>query len=123
MKKNAFTLVELLAVIFILGILVCIIYPVIKSVFNDSRKSIYFTSSEELVNKMTEYYVRKKINGSFDGCTYDFNSNSCDCEGFSFDGKKPDSGIIVLDSKGNINGEIGFGNFLFEIINGQVNGV
>lgn len=123
MKKNAFTLVELLAVIFILGILVCIIYPVIKSVFNDSRKSIYFASSEELVNKMTEYYVRKKINGSFVGCTYDFDSNSCDCEGFSFDGKKPDSGRVILDSKGNINGEISFGKFLFQIVNSEINDV
>ena len=49
MKNRAFTLIELLAVIIILGILMLIAIPSVTSYINNSRKSTYVTTVNELV--------------------------------------------------------------------------
>ena len=50
MKKNGFTLIELIGVITILGVLVLIIYPVIDDVFNDSSSNLSKNQKESLEN-------------------------------------------------------------------------
>ena len=49
MNKKGFTLIELLAVIIILGILMIIAIPSVTKYINDSRKSSYIDTAEELV--------------------------------------------------------------------------
>ena len=49
MNKKAFTLIELLAVIIILGILMLIAIPSVTNYINNSRKSTYVTTVNELV--------------------------------------------------------------------------
>ena len=49
MKRKGFTLIELLAVIIILGILMLIAIPSVTSYINNSRKSTYITTIDELV--------------------------------------------------------------------------
>ena len=48
-KKRAFTLIELLAVIIILGILMIIAIPAVTSYISDSRKSAYVNTAKEVV--------------------------------------------------------------------------
>lgn len=50
MKKNGFTLIELIGVITLLGILVLIIYPVIDDVFNNSSSNLSESQRESLEN-------------------------------------------------------------------------
>ena len=49
-KKRAFTLIELLAVIIILGILMIVAIPSVTSYINDSRKSAYVDTAKEIVS-------------------------------------------------------------------------
>ena len=56
MRKNAFTLIELLAVIVILAIIALIAVPVVINIINDSK-----SSSEEESLKLYEDSVQKMI--------------------------------------------------------------
>ena len=49
MKNRAFTLIELLAVIIILGILMLIAIPGVTSYINNSRKNVYVDTAKELI--------------------------------------------------------------------------
>ena len=53
MKDKAFTLIELLAVIIILGILMLIAIPSVTKYINDSRKNTYVSTAKELVRGTT----------------------------------------------------------------------
>ncbi len=50
MKKNGFTLVEILAVVIILGILMIIAVPAVSKYVNDSRKSTYILTAKEYID-------------------------------------------------------------------------
>ena len=56
-KKKAFTLIELLAVIIILGILMIIAIPSVTSYINNSRKSAYVDTAKQIVSG-----ARNKVN-------------------------------------------------------------
>ena len=49
MKEKGFTLIELLAVIIILGVLMLIAIPSVTSYINDSRKSTYVSTVQEMI--------------------------------------------------------------------------
>ena len=49
-SKKAFTLIELLAVIIILGVLMIIAIPSVTSYINSSRKSAYITTAQNFVD-------------------------------------------------------------------------
>ena len=55
MNKKGFTLVELLAIIVILGIIITIVYPLVVSTINDAKKNAY-TSQKEIVIKAAKLY-------------------------------------------------------------------
>ena len=61
MKKNAFTLVELLSVIVILGLIMAIVVPAVVNTINDSKQKAYETNIES-IKSATESYM----NMSFD---------------------------------------------------------
>ena len=62
-KKNAFTLVELLAVIVILAIILVIAVPKILNVIADSTKSSFESSVVMIASSAEKDYQIKKING------------------------------------------------------------
>ena len=57
MKKNGFTLVEILAVIFILSLLAVIITPVVTDLVKDSEQSLYDKQVDNIVKAVQKYGV------------------------------------------------------------------
>ena len=114
MKKNAFTLVELLAVIIILGLIGLLIIPKVTETIKDSRKNTYEISANALSRTATNYYLDQKMqNKNIQSCTYDFTNNTNTCEGLEFTGKKPDSGKITINENGKIAMAIQFDKYCY----------
>ena len=114
MKKNAFTLVELLAVIIILGLIGLLIIPKVTETIKDSRKNTYEISANALSRTATNYYLDQKMqNKNIQSCTYDFTNNTNTCEGLEFTGKKPDSGKITVKKNGEIAMAIQFDKYCY----------
>lgn len=57
MKKNGFTLVEILAVIFILSLLAVIVTPVVTDLIKDSEQSLYDKQVNNIVNAVKKYGI------------------------------------------------------------------
>ena len=119
-KNKGFTLVELLAVIIVLGIIMVIVIPKIGDAYNASRKKIAYENAQRLVKSFDEYYVRKKIRSNDIECEYDFTNDLNECSDFSFDGEKPISGYLELSDSGSINGNVVFNKYSFSVVNGNV---
>ena len=61
MKKNAFTLVELLAIIVILAILAIILIPTLKSSIDDAKKSAYNEQISVITKAAETYFVNSNF--------------------------------------------------------------
>ena len=61
MKKNGFTLVELLAVIAILAILVIIALPNVMSMFNQARKNSFSTEVKEIYKMAQQQWISDSL--------------------------------------------------------------
>ena len=66
-KKTAFTLIELLAVIVILGVLALITVPIVSNYISDSRQKTY-TAHETTMAEAAKSYTVECINGA-EECT------------------------------------------------------
>ncbi len=64
MKKNGFTLVELLAVIAIIAILIIVVLPNIVSLFNQSKRNAFLIEVKSIFNSADISYMKQSINGS-----------------------------------------------------------
>jgi len=114
MKKNGFTLVELLAVIIILGLLALLIVPKVNSIVKESKVKSYEVSINNLVKSLNSIAIDKKANlVSFNGCIIDFDNDNNTCTDLDYSGELPDSGSVSVDSDGVVNGSVGFGNDRF----------
>lgn len=121
-NTSAFTLIELLAVIVIIGLLAVLIIPKAKRSIDDSKKNTSLISAQSLLRTSTNYYLEKKAqNTTFTECVYDFSNNTNTCEGLEFTGEKPTSGNLAISKKGNISGTITFSKkYDFCIMNEEV---
>jgi len=57
MNKNAFTMIEILAVIVVLGLLVVIITPTVNNLLNDSEDSLYDEQISMVISATKKYMV------------------------------------------------------------------
>lgn len=111
MRKNGFTLVEILCAVVILGILAVIIIPKINSSINNSKQSSIVFSSNGLINSFENYVLDLKQSFvPFNGCKYDFSKGINTCQNFIFSGRVPDCGVVNVSSDGKINGYVVFSN-------------
>ena len=112
--KKGFTLVELLAVVIILGILAVVIVPKIQQTIKDSKKNTYESSTHALIREAEVFYTNKKINQKqFNGCEYNFTANNNTCNGFEFKGQKPDSGTLKIYSNGEVAFALQFDDYCY----------
>ena len=106
--KKGFTLIELLAVIVILGIIAVITTPLIMGVIEDARKN----SAIQSVNGLLEAGEQYQIEGMMDGTgKKEIDLTSDDLE---IKGSKPESGILLIDTEGNMSIIAKYGDYCIE---------
>ena len=94
MKKKAFTLVELLAVIVILGIILTIAIPSVSKTIKNSKKESIETTAKMLAKTAEDYYSYNLVNyNTVD--KVDLTNDELD-----YRGDKPDLGFAYFDDKG-----------------------
>ena len=92
-KKNAFTLIELLAVIVILAVILVIAIPRILDVIETSKKDSFKTSAQIIADSAEKKYVENKLNNIDEEIT---------CENVSKLSKEDyESCKITFDNEGN----------------------
>ncbi len=116
MKKNAFTLMELLAVIALLAIIAIIVTPTIINSLQNARQNAFKDDVTMLVKAANNYYNESNITADImvplmttytAGQKTQFTkqtNGSCQSvnEGLEYSGKGPDSGQIYIDQNGNV---------------------
>ncbi|NLC48060.1 MAG: prepilin-type N-terminal cleavage/methylation domain-containing protein [Tenericutes bacterium] len=104
MRKNAFTLVELLAVIAILAILIIIALPNILKMYNDAQKKVFLQNAQNVNKAAKDSYMSHSMNtSSLTQTVYTFNDGILNTSGnveMNLTGKKPENGQLVLLADG-----------------------
>ena len=110
MDKKAFTLIELLAVIVVLGILALIVTPILINVVKDSNEKSYKLSADGYINAVNDYIlsnqldVKKVENGKY-------NIKNLDVK---ISGKAPSKGSVeIYDEKIN-NAQLCYDTYLLK---------
>lgn len=114
MNKRGFTLVELLAVIIILGLILSIVGGIVVNFIDESKAKSTLASANQIKEALDEYYFGFGISGEvFDGYTCVFPNN---CDEIKFNGEIPKEGNLTINSNGVINGFVSFGdNYIYQI--------
>ena len=139
MKKNAFTLIELLAVIVILAIIALIATPIILGIIKDAKEQSTKRSAELYIDAVEQAIVRKNLEGEYNpeeckiengevNCKGKFSPKYCkiidgqlNCDGVplevEIDGEIPEDGTIIKFENGKvtIDTELIFKNFKVKI--------
>lgn len=116
MKKNGFTLIEILAVVVVLGLIGVIIIPKIVNTIDNSNDSSNRISISNLIDGLSGYALdRKALLVPFDGCSFDFEEDFSDCDDFEYKGKTPNRGILSVDSFGNVKGYVCFSDRCYSV--------
>ena len=119
MKRKGFTLVEMMAVIAVLGLLVILVLPNVLKNWRDAKKISFLNEAKELYNAATDKYVTERTKGKKIGLIQ--KEGDAVTNELSFNEASDLSYTIRLDSDGKVtafklsNGEyciVGVGNFL-----------
>ena len=108
MKKKGFTLVELLAIIVILGIIMSIATPIIIKIINDSKKETYKLSMSGYVKAVEEQISVNKAKGKI---TKNGNYNIKDFE-VGYSGRIADKGSFSINNELVISAQLCFDTYL-----------
>lgn len=121
MKNKGFTLIEILGVILVLGIIGMIIYPKVAQTIENSRQNSYKIYAKRLVDTLNSYALDKKATLIlFDGCSFNFDSNTSDCLELDYSGELPSGGSIEVDTDGVVDGIISFDDYNIVIQNSNL---
>ena len=116
MRKNAFTLIELLAVIVILAIIALIAVPIVINIINDSKKESINRSIELYIDHVQKMIAKEQMKDStFNPKTCAISNKKITCDGTD----------VEIEMKGEIpnKGTIFFSNGkLYSAINLELNG-
>ena len=108
MKKKGFTLVELLAIIVILGIIMSIATPIIIKIINDSKKETYKLSMSGYVRAVEEQIAVNKAKGKI---TKNGNYNIKNFE-VGYSGRIADKGSFSINNELVISAQLCFDTYL-----------
>ena len=104
MKKNGFTLVEILAVIAIIAILATLVLPNIIDTFKKSKKNNFLTEAREVYKTAKNQYVYDRAKG-FNSIKYQhgFNTYSgSDVKELDLNGRVDYNYLVVINTNGEI---------------------
>ena len=111
-KKNAFTLIELLAVIVILAVILVIAIPRILDVIETSKKDSFKTSAQIIADSAEKKYVENKLNNIDEVITCEnvtkLSSNDYEYCFIKFD--EEGKATVTIEGKGKFEGNTCTGN-------------
>lgn len=113
MNKKAFTLIELLAVIIILGVLAVIIAPKINNTIKEAEKNTHMTSIEGLIKTATYKYSNNDVTGKVNKNIFIDYKNNLNTNYLEYSGDKPEEGIVSITSTGAIALAIRFEDYCY----------
>lgn len=99
MKKKAFTLIELLAVIVILAIIALVTIPIILNVVNNSKQSAFKNTAYGLIDSAKLQYAENLLNSNIDNLVYTFP----EAEGLRYSGEIPKGGTLRFHRNGDVS--------------------
>jgi len=106
--KNGFTLVEMMAVVILLGLVSLIAIPAVNTTIKNTRKSTFENSAYGVIEAGKLYYQNRELLGlELNDTTFTFP----EATGLEVNGDKPESGKMLLTSKGNIKLAISNGKY------------
>lgn len=111
MKKNAFTLMELLAVIAILAIIAIIVTPLVVKTLNNTREKAFLEDAITLKKAADNYYAENDLSQekiipllvTYNDGTPSYCNNRPKLE---YSGKSPYSGNIYINNNGTVEMKI-----------------
>ena len=112
MKNKAFTLIELLAVIIILGVLTTLIAPKVVNMLDEAEKNTNLTSAQNLVKSAS----LKASNNEMTGMGQNIKINYTTGENISYldyTGDKPTNGQINIKSNGEVAMAVKFDDYCY----------
>ena len=99
MKKNGFTIMELVAVIVIIALILLITIPIVINIIENSKKNGALDSAYGIKKSADYYYMTDFKRNKLEEYTCSFNVN---CDEIELDGIKPSSGTLKIDKLGNL---------------------
>ncbi|HHW69699.1 MAG TPA: prepilin-type N-terminal cleavage/methylation domain-containing protein [Tenericutes bacterium] len=106
MKRNAFTLIELLAVIIILAVIALISVPLILNIISNVEKKSFINSSYRIVDAGKNSFVVRTLTGSPSKTIYLYNNgDETKLKGnieLNYDGEKPKYGKVIINEEGKV---------------------
>ena len=111
-KKNGFTLVELLAILIILGIIALITVPIISKTLKDARINTAIDSSYGYIRAVDKLYYSKSLNDEDvveDGI---YTVSELKALGVSVDGREPSEGWVELEESEVVAFSIKIGDYV-----------
>ena len=110
MKKNAFTLIELLAVILILAIIALIATPAVLNVIEDSKKAAAESSARSIVSAAETYYVKNIMEGTT------VSKIILEDNILKYDGDQAEKGYVNLDTNGKGSGKMYISGYCVTVV-------
>ena len=107
--KNGFTLVELLAVIIILGLIAVLIVPKVVNMLDDAEKNTNMTSAENLIKAATYKTTNNEITGKVENKKINYTTGE-NVNYLDYTGTKPTNGQVHIKSNGQIAMAVKFGD-------------
>ena len=102
LKKNAFTLLELLAVIVVLAIIALIVSPFVSKAIRQAKKDSFKNSAYGIISAAELYYGGKMVNQDFTTTLISIQNKEISPQTFKYKGSKIEKGYIEIDEKGKI---------------------
>lgn len=101
MKNKGFTLIELMAVIIVLGVLATLIVPKVVNMLNEAEKNTNMSSAEGLVKAATYKATNNEITGNTENIIINYSTGE-NTSYLDYSGNKPTSGKIAIKSNGEV---------------------
>lgn len=115
-KKNAFTLIELLAIIVILAIIAVITVPIILNVIENAKKGSVIDSAYGYKDAVQNHCVSKSIiNPNNETLTGVKNVSELETDGLTVSGEKPTEGWVQINKGKVVDYSLKFGDYVVSL--------